>query len=789
MADSFLQQALQTAADAVKKIYTDSKPALEQAVQRNQAEQGNGASSAQETLLPRWQAPSTWSTTGKDDDKEEGMEISEPVSSILKGALPQATEEVAEQDPQGKPQPSFQAQDLSRPFHVKEFEDFKASPEYADFVQQNLARYLQENPNDNELMTGSLPEARYDPEKDDVVYDNHSQGEVRPHGRSMLPGLGVLPTMLVDAENRLYDGDGEMRNPAYWNLFGLTSQNVTPAPVLEAYRYNFAKEDEGRAPDPLRPTDLAGRIKEFIDNPVPKDVIDDGSTRSSRDSVLMTQPQYLKYRQQFGMPGRPVEEIEAAGPDEIYNKQVEMERYGFIPYIPDDESLKRFHNDASMQSVNNAFKELTDARRNLTDFTIDVDGEKVSGKDFMKNIEGWGRTAMAQAADSSAQLVTDPSQVTEDSVPMTLMINFSDGTSEKAKGEPRPTRSEDGRPMLIFPDDTYWIFDDEDDYRRSVRPVPATEDDDYVIAWNNAVSPMELDSGQKIRADKAEQLIKKDENGQPVYNRYADYGVANMAKPYVENPFTDDGGFLKNILPWMTDMTLGSSPLFYSPAAAAQAFGQTASYLEGITPGYDDYLDRTYSKMSEDPTNMERFTRAGAAATTPLTEHLWGKIGNAMFKRGPAGWLLEKGAGKLGKEMGDVTPVLRWGADATNEALEEVPGNAVEELAAHGLTDWYADPQLDERGNTVYDPQGNEVRVPTSIGKRLTNYAKDAPLAMFGGGMLGGLLGASNIPSYRREQKAREAEREKYGSNLIFPEFDQSNEVELTDEERRYYDR
>lgn len=585
--------------------------------------------------------------------------------------------------------------------------------------------------------------------------------------------MDEVPWIQRQMDLRFRDANtGNVRNPLDWNFLGFTAQQKVPESAKNIYDYYFAQEDQALRNDPQAWAESARQRRSRIENSggvVGLEDIDDG-TPEGREALYMTGEQYIKYREQYGLPGRDVKDI---NPKELYNKQHEQDEYGFIPYITSDESLDKFHNEASAQFVNDKFNDLANARRYMTDYDINYDGNKYSGKDFMKNLSNWSAQVENQWQDPN-RMTRDESQTNEYSIPYAAEITFSDGSTEKVYGEPYGYIDEDDTLVWLMPDGVEYRFTDEEDFKNSVSYVPA-EDTDFVYAWQN-IDPLELDDGQKIRADKVNYLMQQNaETGQKNLEQYTDYGT--WGKPYISNPIEEG-----NWLPWFVDMALGSAPLFYGPTGGMQAAGNAMANNTGFDAGYDDYMNRTYSMLSENPTEEQRNTAVLGSAMLPLTEHIWGNLGNAAFK-GP----LMKLATKSGKEAADIAPMLRWGIDAAQEGLEEVPGNIVEEFQRNGITDFYADDLLDEYGNPVLDTQGRTMKAPTSFVGRAHNFVEDIPLALLGGTTLGGTLGLANIPGYRNEYNTRAAERALYGDNLVKPSFDSSVAVDIPQEERDRY--
>ena len=127
------------------------------------------------------------------------------------------------------------------------------------------------------------------------------------------------------------------------------------------------------------------------------------------------------------------------------------------------------------------------------------------------------------------------------------------------------------------------------------------------------------------------------------------------------------------------------------------------------------------------------------------------------------------------------SPARRWAAGTLGEALEEIPGNITEELERSGFQDFYKNEVEDQ-----YDAQGRPLRTDTDALGRTWNFVQDIPEAMIGGASLGGVLGLSSIPGYRRDYRNYLDEISRFGDNLEQPG---ESGRRLTEEERDYYNR
>lgn len=406
--------------------------------------------------------------------------------------------------------------------------------------------------------------------------------------------------------------------------------------------------------------------------------------------------------------------------------------------------------------VSDAFNDLANLRRNLTDFTLDYDGGQVSGKDFAKNFESWNRTN----AGKSKRVFYTQEEAGADAVPQALVAVDEDGNEYVAPNAPiEENRYDDGRIQVRFndnPNDDWW-FDNQQDYDDNLVYRQAG-DGEWVAAWQNYIPPVVLDNGQEVPADVAVELIGN-------MDEYADYGPADIARPSVEDPIKEGGW-----LPWMIDMALSSSPYFFLPASGAKAAGDAMNNAQGFQAGSFDHINNTYSMLSDKPTREQQITSTIGSAVMPATERIWGPLSGVALGGSPARRVL----GSVVPDRILNRPSAKWVTGAIDEGLEEIPGNVVEDFQRNGLgmfeDSMYRDQagnltesptSVDEDGNVVenrvaFDSQGREITVPTSYLGHVQNFAEEIPLSVLGGAVLGSTLG---VPNYLKNRKAYKAEQ------------------------------
>lgn len=540
----------------------------------------------------------------------------------------------------------------------------------------------------------------------------------------------------------------------------------TPDVYRDLYDYNFAKQGSiGRGENetwgaPHEVTDRAREedtsfVNDWIQSPVVgENDIDNGANPASREKLMMTGRQYLNYRNNFGLPGRPVGEID---PNGLYNKQEELEDYGFIPYIVSNAGLREYQDNAVPQFISNLYDDLTNLRRANTDYSLSMDGQTYSGKDFAKSFQNWSN----KYGQDDVSVTYAKANSNEYSIPRVLQVEDSAGTWHDAPAAmsgfyPGYMPDHNGQFHVVFENGDVWDFTDEDQFRELNSRYRDINEGEQPSVWVN-IPPVELSDGRQVRYDRAKELYENQDD-------YADYGLFDFNKPAIENPF-EEGGWI----PWIADMVLSSAPYFYIPAAVPKAAADAHRNWNGYSVGRN-YLNGTYNLLSENPNRQEQVTAALGSAAMPLTEQLWGKIGQFGKERSPFRAIANKVLGdKAGKVMGSLPG--RIVEDAFNEGTEEIPGELVEEFQKNGLN-WFMNPkyEVDENGNVILDADGNPIPARDKQGRDIKdwqsttpadwfrNYLQQWPLAFTGGAILGAGMGLpSSIAMSKLEKEIDKA--------------------------------
>lgn len=611
-----------------------------------------------------------------------------------------------------------------------------------------------------------------------------------------------VPGIYADERRRWYDEEGNLSsNP---NIFGITSQRKTPQVARDLYDYRFALHDQADDDEDY----LTSRMSGGVVNPGD---IDDGDPRG-REAEKMTGEQYYKYRTEYGLPGRPVEDI-VNDPYTLYSKQDEMDNYGFIPYLTSDEAMYGnkdeqaaavrdflvslfnpygtegympdesggydvgyaapnllkifdpynygFQGEAALDLVNNLYGDFSNVRRNSSDFVVTDGADKFSGKGFVDSYDKWSRAHEGE----SFGLVSDPAEAIEGAVPVGA---YNEKTGEYAPEAFNGIMAEDGSVYVRFSDGSEWNFANEDEFKDKISYPPV--DENNAVFWYN-IPPVEMQDGKAIRWDKARDIA--DEILGNANNGLVDYGIFNWNKPAVQMPEFDKWpeelpGWIAegNLAPWATDMLFGSLPYFLLPIGEFQGLAHAASRAHGIRPGRD-FDTGEYSFISEDPTKKLANDQAFSAGVLPLTEHIWGPLGTNTIGQA---WKFAKK--QLGLKPPSDNPLVRILSGALGEAAEEIPGNIFEEGENTGFDEWYWD-----YADQMFDKAGRPIRVPTSRSGQVHNFAMDAPESMAGGGLLGGAFGSVGeiVNAVQRKRLKDRGEDVEEPSAKILPWIDDTN--------------
>lgn len=480
--------------------------------------------------------------------------------------------------------------------------------------------------------------------------------------------------------------------------------------------------------------------------------IDDGNMRATNQLSRYITGAQLKKQLEAGVPGPDPSTIRD---DRVYDKSWLASEEGYKPQVnsPVEFGLNMLRDAALAPS--DFFNNLRRARENHSTYEGNIDGIKYDGRDFKSKSQDY-LIAMNRAINNGIYnegLVTEDPNI--DHTGMTPLTNgnltFTDedgnktefgdgiGVSQVLSGNPD---KEPDKPFTLMMDDGQMLaFNDVNDYNSSMSyNLRDANDGETPVAWRYSNVPnLVLNDGTELTVDQ----VRRADNGEGDNN----YGFLNWGKPSDLLHSTDP----QDIVPGATDLLASSAPYFITPISMWKALGDSYKASQGVDPYSFDSENGEGKELNENIT-PERYNSAVTAnAIMPFTELLWGNIGH-------------KGAGIAGKAIdkalpaSPVNPILHWAKGPVGEAMEEIPGNIVEELTNQSPSTWYANPVTDENGNELYDTTQHPLKDPnTSVTDRISNFMgnktddgkgndfSEVLSAMQGGGAMGLMMGIPEL--------------------------------------------
>lgn len=579
-----------------------------------------------------------------------------------------------------------------------------------------------------------------------------------------------------------YDGDTDSEN--WWDKLGgwIMGSGASTNPELAQAQMD-RPEVYGTSDDRDRiASDSGAKLGEAVDR-YREQGIDDGTLNETNlTSNFMTKDQALKYYDagMYAPDGRTREDLELLPEGTVLNKRDEQMNNGFIPYVPDDETYLHMNAQNLLAAPANAAAGLRDLRGNLTDYTIDVDGQKISADNFDKDkARKWYEDELAKAQ----------------SQPTTYEVIGKDGNPiwEFDGNITGATYEKDGTIRVDF-DNANPIWLNGEGYESPLAEYEYMFQTPENIRTKEVELPnYQMDDGTEVSGKNVERILND------MADRYQggegsdegisyDFGFGNLAKPQ-EMMGDLTAGNWGDIAPIMLDTIASSAPYFDKriafPVALSEAYLASkdldpAQTTQGHFNGIGDIDDATRDKLLAkgiDPDEYEKKRRDDyaskviASAIMPIFEYGLGGIGG-----GVGGKLI----GKLGKKVGPRAwlPWARSALGTVGEGLEEIPSNLVEDMRSNGISGIYADDLTDENGNVLTDKNGNALKdYDTDLLKRNKNYTDSWGEAFTLGSALGGLYETTKIPSNIKESKWMNALRKAEKETQFDPEMNGANDV------------
>lgn len=521
--------------------------------------------------------------------------------------------------------------------------------------------------------------------------------------------------------------------------------------------------------------------------------LDDGTLNAGNlTSNFMTGSQYLKYIE-AGIPSTiDVEELRN-NPDKVYNKRNEMVEHEFAPYIPDNGAYGKMIAENLLAAPSDAASALGQARNDNTSYGITIDGHSVNSKDLdmgrardwylgevdkinqngvatdilgpdgtvlftqTSNIKGQplyeiindaGDTLWMQDPDNPESLNNVPKSKLDNGV-MTIRVEFEDGSHINLDG-------------YGYNDDPYseymYLFGEGSQDHRKVNESSLPR---YEMGNGDSLSIEDvrriLEDDQAMSGSDEQKKGSKDEGIE------YDFGPGNLSKPsaYLGELTEGDWG---DFAPVMLDTLAQSAPYFVKqisiPVGISDAFMASKNLDPTQTKNDRTYGqavgtidDATLKAMEDLGIDVEDYKdyyngnglwgeRVLANALMPFTEMGYGSIGTKL--KNPLSKALRKSM-----PFNPAIPYIDAVMGAGGEALEEIPGNWVEEARRNGFTkSWYGDYLRDKDTNEILrDSLGNPLVTQDSTGeRRAEKFWGEAPESALLGGILGGGAEVLHLP-------------------------------------------
>ena len=583
-----------------------------------------------------------------------------------------------------------------------------------------------------------------------------------------------------------YERSGIPKTSYALNTFmpDIVSTGTSSQAVNDAYEYIFNNHPEWDdvQREQYEPTGEQGMVKPINWQSPTQFSVDDGR-HENRTAPYMKGEQYIEYLN-MGLGNRDPKTVD---PDSVYSKYEEEQRNGFRPYLPTEEDWLSYSQAARENVASNFFSDLsTHALENFAPRSFDFgDGRKYDANEFLDYATPWQKRVKDQMGS-----VEELSAPTSDmSTPMkydgVVYIDKNTGDQKKYTLDQWDNRQivDDGSGGfdVVLGKDSYHFDNDEDANTSFSTSFDLAKDGDDPDFWMD-LEPYEV-SGETIRPDRAWNMIEEARNEGPGVS--VDNGPFGIGKKNPDSIITKDGelafnpGGISDIVPYTMNLLTQSAPLFFAPTAAARAIADSPTAFRGVQPGHLNNRTGEYTKLSDDNT-VEQIVSAGLAnLVLPATERLWGNLGgNAIGKLLNKSGIDNKLTKILGAEADETArPLLRYLAGTAGEGMEEIPGNVVEEFAnGYGPSEFYAN------STGEYDNSGHEIRdANTTPIQRFINFGYDIPEALLGGVTLGGGLGLTGLPKYRRQYEEAQ--------DKMKPGYSEDITPQLNDEEIEYYNR
>lgn len=521
--------------------------------------------------------------------------------------------------------------------------------------------------------------------------------------------------------------------------------------------------------------------------------LDDGTLNANNlTSNFMTGARYLKYIEAGEPSTIDVEELKQ-NPNKVYNKRNEMIEHGFAPYIPDNGAYGKLIAENVLAAPSDAASALGQARDDNTSYGITIDGHNVNSKDLdMGKARNWYLDEVNKISQNGAAtdilgpdgtaLFTQTSNIKGQ--PLYEIINdagdtlwMQDPENPKSLNNVPKSKLDNGimTVRVEFEDGSHINLDgygyNDDPYSEYMYLFGEGSKDHRKVNESN-LPRYEMGNGDSLSIEDVRRILEDDQamSGSDEQEKESkdngieyDFGLGNLNKP---SAYLGDltKGDLGDFAPVVLDTLAQSAPYFVNRISIPVGISDAFMASKNLDPSRTKN-DRTYSQAvgSIDDATLKAIEDLGidvedfkdyynsnnlwgervlANALMPFTEIGYGSIGTRL--KNPLSKVLRK---KF--PFNPAIPYIDAVMGAGGEALEEIPGNVVEEARRNGFTkSWYGDYLRDKETNEILrDSLGNPLMTQDSTGdRRAEKFWGDAPESALLGGILGGGAEVLHMP-------------------------------------------
>ena len=485
-----------------------------------------------------------------------------------------------------------------------------------------------------------------------------------------------------------------------------------------------------------------------------EEIVDDGTNSYlNRSSNYITGEEARRQAEYFGN-SELSDALSDVKDGEVLSKN-SLRKFGYTPFLDTSDPITHLGGKISQglsvlgDASEQVWNKVSNIRNDMSDWTVDIFGEKLSGKAVDRAIHeahDLGTGAYDEAGtwmQSNLQLFVEDATQRRDGL---WDVPASDGASYVIDADKYMSGGYTFRYQ-----DAVVVGDDGEEYRIPMEYWPEVTKDYDVATYLAGIYNPDLSLAEM--KEKADEMYK-------TMGSATDYGPGNINAPaYKSNDMLSEY--------WLPTLANGvlSSAAYLNPVTLAErsslAGGMSAG---GVNAASQRVMDNGI--VSYDPSrNQGMNTAMGVLA--PVAESKLGSLGNIGGKG-----FLERGTEAISSRIPGIGST--WAGRelipaAVSEGLEEVITDPLYAMQESGF-DAYADQAMNNEGLLAYDDLGRPIYENTDLAQRIRNYLEDQPDNFLMGAAMGGGINLAGkgyetarsrtTEEGRREIEARKADRD-----------------------------